>query len=40
MTSCTNQIMFLLSVREREGIRNENIVRVNIKEKGGVRNVK
>ena len=40
VTSCTNQIVFLLSVREHESIKKRKIARINIREKGGVRNVK
>ena len=43
MTGSTNRIVFLLSVREREGIRNikkMTIAEISMKEKGGVRNVR
>ena len=38
MTSSTNQIRFLLSVRKHKGHRRKNITRISIKGKGGVRN--
>ena len=40
MASSTNRVVFLSSVHEREGIRNENITRIDIREKGGVKNVR
>ena len=43
VSGCTNRIAFLSFVRECEGIKGHkgmNIVRINIEEKGGVRNVK
>ena len=40
VTSNTNQIVFLLSVCECERHKGKNITKINIRKKGGVRNVK
>ena len=39
MTSCTNQIVFLLFVVSVKGIKGKNISGIIMKKKGGVRNV-